>query len=119
MISGYLSTNDIEDDGGIASEKVEPLIASSPLAVSMGGFAAGFHQTSEQARSDLTKAEMIAFPVLALLLLFVFRGVIAAAIPLLIGGVSIVGTLFVLRIMSTFVGTSVSRSTSLPGSASD
>lgn len=107
VISGYLSTNDIEDDGGIASEKVEPLIASSPLAVSMGGFAAGFHQTSEQARSDLTKAEVIAFPVLALLLLFVFRGVIAAAIPLLIGGVSIVGTLFVLRIMSTFVGTSV------------
>ena len=44
---------------------------------------------------------------LALLLLFVFRGVVAAAIPLLIGGVSIVGTLLVLRIMSTFVDTSV------------
>ena len=44
---------------------------------------------------------------LALLLLFVFRGVVAAAIPLLIGGVSIVGTLFVLRIMSSFVDTSL------------
>lgn len=107
VISGYLSTNDIEDDGGIASEKIEPLIASSPLSVLMGGFAAGFHQTNNQTRSDLTKAELIAFPVLALLLLFVFRGVVAAAIPLLIGAVSILGTLFVLRIMSTFVGTSV------------
>ena len=107
VIAGYLSTPDIEDEGGIASEKVEPLIAASPLAVSMAGFAAGFHQTSEQTRTDLTKAELIAFPVLALLLLFVFRGVIAAAIPLLIGGVSIVGTLFVLRIMASLVGTSV------------
>jgi uncharacterized membrane protein YdfJ with MMPL/SSD domain len=107
VIAGYLSTPDIEDDGGIASEKVEPLIASSSLAVSMGGFAAGFHQTSDQTRTDLTTAELIAFPVLALLLLFVFRGVIAAAIPLLIGAVSILGTLFVLRIMASFVGTSV------------
>jgi uncharacterized membrane protein YdfJ with MMPL/SSD domain len=107
VIAGYLSTEDIEDKGGIASEEVEPLIASSPLDVSMGGFAAGFNQTNDQTREDLTKAELIAFPLVALLLLFVFRGVVAAGIPLLIGGVSIVGTLLVLRIMSTFVDTSI------------
>jgi len=107
VIAGYLSTEDIEDKGGIASEEVEPLIASSPLDVSMGGFAAGFNQTNDQTREDLTKAELIAFPLLALLLLVVFRGVVAAAIPLLIGGISIVGTLLVLRIMSTFVDTSI------------
>jgi RND superfamily putative drug exporter len=107
VIAGYLSVEDIEDKGGIASEEVEPLIASSPLDVSMGGFAAGFNQTNDQTREDLTKAELIAFPLVALLLLFVFRGVVAAGIPLLIGGVSIVGTLLVLRIMSTFVDTSI------------
>ena len=73
----------------------------------MGGFAAGFNETNDQTKTDLTTAELIAFPILALLLLFVFRGVVAAAIPLLIGGVSIVGTLFVLRIMSGFTDTSV------------
>ena len=52
----------------------------------MGGYAAGFNETNDQTRKDLTKAELIAFPILALLLLFVFRGVVAAAIPLLIGG---------------------------------
>jgi uncharacterized membrane protein YdfJ with MMPL/SSD domain len=107
VIAGYLSTNDLEDKGGIASEEVEPLIASSPLEVQMGGFAPGFNETNDQTREDLTKAELIAFPVLALLLLFVFRGVVAASIPLLLGGVSIVGTLLVLRIMSTFTDTSV------------
>jgi len=106
-ISGYLSTEDIEDAGGIAAEGVEPLLASSPLDIAMGGFAAGFNETNDQTRKDLTKAELIAFPVLALLLLFVFRGVVAASIPLLIGVVSTVGTLFVLRIMSGFADTSL------------
>jgi len=106
-LAGYLSTTDIEDKGGIAAEGVEPLVASSPLDVQMGGFAAGFNETNDQTKTDLTRAELIAFPILALLLLFVFRGVVAASIPLLIGGVSIVGTLLVLRIMSTFTDTSV------------
>ena len=73
----------------------------------MGGYAAGFNETNDQTREDLTKAELIAFPILALLLLFVFRGVVAAAIPLLLGVISIVGTLFVLRVMSTFADTSL------------
>ncbi|HWM62369.1 MAG TPA: MMPL family transporter, partial [Solirubrobacterales bacterium] len=100
VIAVYLSTLDIQDAGGVAAEGVEPLLASSSLDVAMGGFAAGFNETNDQTREDLTKAELIAFPVLALLLLFVFRGVVAASIPLLIGVISIVGTLLVLRIMS-------------------
>ena len=47
----------------------------------MGGFAQGFNETNDQTRKDLTKAELIAFPILALLLLFVFRGVVAAGDP--------------------------------------
>jgi uncharacterized membrane protein YdfJ with MMPL/SSD domain len=106
-IAAYLSTNDIEDAGGIAAERVKVLADASPLDVAEGGFAQGFNETNDQTRKDLTKAELIAFPLLALFLLFVFRGVVAAGIPLLIGGVSIVGTLLVLRVMSGFVDTSL------------
>jgi putative drug exporter of the RND superfamily len=106
-IAVYLSTLDVQDAGGVAAEAVEPLISSSRLEVAMGGFAAGFDETNDQTREDLTKAELIAFPVLALFLLFVFRGVVAAAIPLLIGVISIVGTLLVLRIMSGVTDTSL------------
>ncbi len=106
-VVAYLSTADLEDAGGYAAEGVEPLIASSSLDVAMGGFAPGFNDTNDQTREDLTKAELIAFPILALLLLFVFRGVVAAGIPLLLGVISIIGTLLVLRIMSGFVDTSV------------
>ena len=107
VIAAYLSTLDIQDAGGIAAEGVAPIIASGELNVAMGGFAAGFNETNDQTREDLTKAELIAFPVLALLLLFVFRSVIAAAIPLLIGVISIVGTLLVLRVMSEVTDTSL------------
>ncbi len=106
-IPAYLSINDVEDAGGVAAERVKELADASPLDVAEGGFAQGFNETNDQTRSDLTKAELIAFPLLALLLLFVFRGVVAASIPLLIGGVSIVGTLLVLRVMSAFVDTSL------------
>lgn len=107
VVAADLSTNDVEDAGGVAAERVKEIADASPLEVSEAGFAQGFNETNDQTRRDLTKAELIAFPVLALFLLFVFRGVVAAGIPLLIGGVSIVGTLFMLRMMSGFVDTSV------------
>jgi putative drug exporter of the RND superfamily len=107
VISAHLDTADIEDTGGLVAEEVAPIAAASRLDVAMGGFAPGFNETNDQTREDLTKSELIAFPVLALLLLFVFRGVVAAAIPLLIGVISIVGTLLVLRIMAGFVDTSL------------
>lgn len=107
VVLGNLSTADAESAGGIAAEQVQPAVDRSRLDVSMGGFAPSFNEVNDQTKTDLTKAELIAFPLLALLLLVVFRGVVAAAIPLVIGGISIVGTLLVLRVMSTFVDTSV------------
>jgi RND superfamily putative drug exporter len=106
-LAAYLSTDDVQDAGGIAAENVQAVLASSSLDTAMAGYAAGFNETNDQTREDLTKAELIAFPILALLLLFVFRGVVAAAIPLLLGVISIVGTLLVLRVMASFADTSL------------
>jgi uncharacterized membrane protein YdfJ with MMPL/SSD domain len=106
-IAVNLSTEDIEDAGGVAAEGVAEVIEGSSLDVAEGGFAQGFNETNDQTREDLTKAELIAFPILALFLLFVFRGVVAAGIPLLIGVISIIGTLLVLRVMSGLVDTSL------------
>jgi len=106
-LAANLSTDDIQDAGGYAAEGVAPIVAASSLDAAMGGYAAGFNETNDQTREDLTKAELIAFPILALLLLFVFRGVVAAAIPLLLGVISIVGTLLVLRVMASFADTSL------------
>ena len=107
VFTGHLSTNDVEDDGGKAAEDVAPRLRSDSLDVGMGGFAVSFNEVNDQTREDLHKTEMIAFPALAVLLLLVFRGVIAAAIPLLIGVIAIALTLLVLRIMATLTDTSL------------
>lgn len=107
VISGHLSTNEIESKGGDTATEAARRIRSSLLDVSIGGFAPGFNEVNDQTRKDLTNAELIAFPVLAVLLVLVFRGVVAAALPLLLGVISILGTFLVLRIMSALVDTSL------------
>ncbi len=89
---------DLED----AAERIPPTLQSEELDLTVGGFAVGFNDVNDTVRDDLTRAELIAFPILALLLLLVFRGMVAAALPLLIGGFAVVGTFLSLRVLSEF-----------------
>jgi uncharacterized membrane protein YdfJ with MMPL/SSD domain len=107
LITGHLLTDDPENDGGSAAEDAERLVDSERLETGLSGFAVGFNEVEEQTRRDLTRAELIAFPALALLLLVVFRGVVAAAVPLLVGLGSILGTFLALRVMSELTPTSL------------
>jgi len=81
--------------------------AGGVLEVEPTGYAEIFRQVSDQIEHDLVRAETIALPITLLLLLFVFRGVVAAALPLAIGAMSVVGTFLVLRILSSFTEVSV------------
>ena len=56
---------------------------------------------------DLLHAEAFAFPLTLLLLLFVFGSLVAAAMPLTIGAVAVVGTLLVLRILNSITPVSI------------
>jgi len=65
--------------------------------VKLGGFAAINHQLNTIITGDLAHAEELAFPILFLLSLWVFRGLIAALLPPLVGGVVILGSFLFLR----------------------
>ena len=65
--------------------------------VKFGGFAAINHQLNLLITGDLARAEEIAFPILFLLSFWVFRSLIAALLPPLVGGVVILGSFLVLR----------------------
>ncbi len=106
LLNAYFSSSDAEVLTSTADEATESL-TSAQFGVTVGGIAAGFNETSDTLEKDLVRAELIAFPLLALLLLIVFRGVIAASIPLIVGMVSIGGTFLALLVMSEFVDTSV------------
>ncbi len=68
--------------------------------VTVGGGALAQEQVNKQTESDLRRAELLAFPLLFLLSLLFFRSLIASLLPLLVGGMAIVGTFLILRIAS-------------------
>ena len=64
-------------------------------------------QVNEQVEEDLRTAELLAFPLLFLLSLLFFRSLVAALLPLLVGGLAIVGTFLMLRVASEFGSISI------------
>ena len=56
--------------------------------------------------SDLTRAESVAIPITLLLMIFVFGSVVAAGLPLMIAGLTILGSFFFIWLASLFTDTS-------------
>jgi RND superfamily putative drug exporter len=79
---------------------LKPLMTSSMLQVSVGGDLAVNDAVNAQVSADLERAEIISFPVLAVLLVIVFAGLVAAGLPLVIGGVAILGAFAALRLLT-------------------
>jgi RND superfamily putative drug exporter len=99
------SQNDVADRIKVIAPKFERNDVT--VGVRVGGFAQIFHQVSTQIEKDLTRAEMIAFPITLFLLVLVFGGVIAAALPLAIGILAVVGTFLILRVMTSLTEVSI------------
>jgi uncharacterized membrane protein YdfJ with MMPL/SSD domain len=68
--------------------------------VVVGGPAVAQEQVNKQVEKDLQMAEMLAFPLLFLLSFIFFRSLVAAALPVMIGVLAIVGTFLIIRLLS-------------------
>ncbi|MBE1489457.1 MMPL family transporter [Plantactinospora soyae] len=77
------------------------------VTVEIGGAAAIGEALGHGLEQDLVRAELIAIPLTLLLLLLVFRGVVAALLPLVVGGAATFGTFFVLWAIAQFTDVSV------------
>ena len=89
-----------------AAKRIADRLSGQP-GVSVGGIALAQEQVNKQVERDLRKAELLAFPILFLLSLLFFRSGVAALLPLLIGGLAIVGTFLLLRLANEFVSVSI------------
>ena len=89
-----------------AVEHVRPQLSGSD-DVRLGGNDIAFHEITKRTSSDLATAEALAFPLLLLLSFWVFRGLVAAALPLLVGGFAIVITFLALRLIDQGLGLSI------------
>jgi RND superfamily putative drug exporter len=65
--------------------------------VTVGGAEIASEQVGTQVSEDLARAEALAFPILFLLSLWVFRGVVAALLPLAVGITTILTTFLLMR----------------------
>jgi RND superfamily putative drug exporter len=94
-----------QDRSAAAVAHLGPELAGS--GVRFGGNDVTYHEINERTASDLKRAETLAIPILLLLSFWVFRGLIAAALPLLVGGFAIVLTFLALRLIDHVLGLSI------------
>jgi RND superfamily putative drug exporter len=97
-----------DDDAQLKTMKeIRPLLTSDTLQVRLGGYTAVSQDMTEQVQKDLQTAESLSFPILFVLLLIIFASLVAASLPLFIGGFAILGAFLVLRITTNFADVSV------------
>jgi RND superfamily putative drug exporter len=94
-----------QERSAAAVARLRPELAGQ--GVRFGGPDVAFSEINKRTSSDLKNAELLAFPLLLLLSLWVFRGLIAAALPLLVGGFAIVLTFLALRLINELTGLSI------------
>jgi uncharacterized membrane protein YdfJ with MMPL/SSD domain len=101
-------------DATTAISRVRVALSKGPVAAELAGMRVRFggvallnQELNERTTSDLARAELLAFPFLLLLSFWFFRGLVAALLPLLVGGFAIVITFLLLRIIDQFTPISV------------
>jgi RND superfamily putative drug exporter len=90
-----------------AYRALAPSLSGGGLTTKVGGVVAFGEQANAQTKADITRAEIFSLPVLLLLLMLIFRGVVAALSPLVIGGIAILGAFVAVRSLTYLTDISV------------
>lgn len=110
--AAYLFVYSTENDP-INAKSIGKLIATKydgnfqNLRVYVNGIAAFNSALSDKISKDLALAEEISVPLIFILLLFVFGGLIASATPLIVGVSAIIGSLAIIYLVSLATGVSI------------
>ncbi|MFD1151239.1 MMPL family transporter [Saccharothrix hoggarensis] len=70
------------------------------LDAQVGGLVPTQKAINDMSADDLTKAEAVSLPIVLVLLIIIFGGLVAASLPVLVGGLAIMGSLGVLHAVS-------------------
>ncbi|MBA2508648.1 MAG: MMPL family transporter [Nocardioidaceae bacterium] len=98
---------DADEDRADAYEQIRPDLDAEGLRTQVGGPSAVFSDVGEQVGADIGRAESLAIPLVLLLSLYVFGSVVSALLPALLGGMAIIGSFAVLRLLTTVTDVSV------------
>ncbi|MET9502965.1 MMPL family transporter [Streptomyces sp. NPDC006622] len=91
------------------AESIRRAVAGTtgPLTTSVAGRAVASRELEAQSQRDLVRAELIAAPLVLLILVLIFGNVLSALLALFAGGIAVVGTLALLRVLTEFTQVSV------------
>ena len=110
--SGFLFIYSDESDWGVIQQLGKEIQGKydgkyENLNIYASGNGVFAHAINSKISSDLKLAESISIPLTFILLVFVFGGLVASAMPLLVGVGAILGSLLVIYIITLFTGVSV------------
>jgi RND superfamily putative drug exporter len=98
LVLGFLSS-DVSDISQVGTD-VKDRFAGDP-DVAVGGGAVTVDELTKTTQDDLKRIELFALPLLLLLSFLVFRGLVAALLPVAVGALSILTTLLLLNALTT------------------
>jgi len=99
----YLKTQGSTDE----LEAVRDHLDAPGLTTRIGGPTAINADIGGRVGEDIARAEMYSMPILVLLLILIFGGVVAASTPLLVGGLAILGAFVATRLLTLVTDVSV------------
>ena len=70
--------------------------------VQLAGLQPVANSLNDTMANDIKRMEMLAIPAVGVLLFFVFGGVVAAALPLIVGGLTVIGANGIIRLITNF-----------------
>jgi RND superfamily putative drug exporter len=88
-------------------DSLKSVLAQRGYAAQIGGSAVVNDDISARVKADIGRAETISMPILLVLLAVIFGSLVSASLPLLIGGISILGAFTALRVIALFTDVSV------------
>jgi trehalose monomycolate/heme transporter len=90
-----------------AYTSLQPSLPAAGLKTEVGGVVGFAEQSNAQTKKDISRAEIFSLPVLLILLILIFRGLLAALSPLVIGGIAILGAFVAVRLLTYVTDISV------------
>lgn len=96
----------LHGDGGTETlryyDEIKDKFAVDGTTVELAGLQPIANGLNDGMQQDIARAELIALPLVALLLFFVFGGVVGAILPVSIGGLTIIGSQGIMRLITEF-----------------
>lgn len=89
------------------NDKLVPALKSDTLRIDIAGPWSVYKGVNETVSADLARAESFSLPIVLILSLLIFGSLVAAAMPVMVGAIAVVGGLAVVRLLTTVTDVSV------------